>query len=235
MTASAANSPPITIVHIEDDLRWQEMVSAAIAAWPEVESLGACTHALDGIRLCMEKQPDVAVIDLGLPDLDGFAVAKELAALGCRSRILIATSREDEATLLHIKDPCISGMIWKAPRVADELRPALATVGAGGRHFDPHVMNAWRQCRSASDAFFKILTARELSLIPLFGGGFSNREIAGMIGRTRDAVHSSRERIKKKLNLSGNSELVRWAHAKGFLPAPSPFRRTPLSDGQVKM
>ena len=116
MPASAANSPQISIVHVEGDARWQEMVSAAITGWPEVVSLGCCTHGAAGMRLCIEKQPDIVVLDLRLPDLDGFAVARELESLGCPSRILILTAREDEATLLHIRDPHISGMIWKAPR-----------------------------------------------------------------------------------------------------------------------
>jgi DNA-binding NarL/FixJ family response regulator len=115
-------------------------------------------------------------------------------------------------------------MLWKTAEVRGLLRAGLAEVLAGHRFFPAGVRDALRAVRSDPDAFFKILSERELAMLPLLCLGSPDTQIAQQTGLSPATVKSHRQHIMSKLDLHRAADLVRWAAEKGFIdlgPAPA--------------
>jgi len=213
-----------SLLHIEDDALWGHTIRQFVQSWQEYRYLGVATTAAAGLALCHEKHPDVAIVDRQLPDADGFDLALSLANLPRPPRILVLTSRADEVTLFRAGQACVAGMLWKTGPVRELLRTALAEVIAGRRFFPPDVREAMRMVRSNPVAFFKILSGRELSLLPLLCEDGADDRVAAETGLSPATVRSHRQHIMAKLDLHRSADLIRWAAEKGFVDFLHPRR-----------
>ncbi len=178
--------------------------------------MGSVSNGHDGIILCLEKKPALVILDLDLPDLNGFEAWDHLNALPCPPQILLLTCRTDQALLSRLGSVGVAGLIWKSVDFARYLRPALAAIADGGRYFPPEVTAAIRRFRSAPDAFFKILSPWELKLVSLLAQGFRDSDIADRTRRSRGTIRNHWHNIAGKLGLTDRHEIRRWAEAKGF-------------------
>ncbi len=208
-----------SLLHIEDDTRWGRAVKQMVHTWHEVSHVGTATSAEAGIALCRSHQPDLALLGLELPDADGFDLALTLANFPRPPRILLLTVRTDAVTLFRAGCAHISGMVWKTDPVHETLRCAVREVLAGRRYFPENVRQAMRASRTDPAAFFKILSGRELSLLPLLCQGLNDPTIAGKTGLCPATVKSHRQHIMAKLDLHCTADLIQWAAAKGFVRA----------------
>jgi two-component system, LuxR family, secretion system response regulator SsrB len=206
-----------SVLHIEGDALWGMAVKRMINAWRELHYIGVATTAAQGLALCHVHQPDIVLLDLQLPDADGFDVVVALASLPSPPRVLLLTVKSDEATLYRAHHAPIAGMVWKACHVHDTLRLAIGEALAGRKYFPADVRAAMRIIRSDPAAFFKILSERELSLLPLLSQGFPDVQIAVQTGLSPATVKSHRQHIMAKLDLHRTADLIRWAAAKGFV------------------
>ena len=211
-----STSAVLTVLHIEDDHLWAEVTADLLKAWPEVCHVGTAPSGRDGIALCREKQPAIVILDLGLPDIDGLAVLIHLNALPRPPLVLLLTGRADEAFLYRLGTGDITGLVWKRVGFADHLRPALAAVAGGGGYFPPEVREAIRRLRCAPDAFFKILSPWELSLVSFLAHDWNDAGIAAETGRSAGTIRNHWRNIAIKLELRGRHELKLWANVKGF-------------------
>jgi two-component system response regulator NreC len=187
-----------------------------VQAWKEVRHAGTATSARAGIALCRDHQPNLVLLDLTLPDADGFDLALSLANLPRPPRILLLTTRSDAVTLFRAGCASISGMIWKTGRVQETLRFAVREVLAGRRYFPDDIREAMRATRTDPAAFFKILSCRELALLPLLCQGLNDEQIGERNGSCPATVKSHRHHIMTKLGLHSTAGLVSWATEKGF-------------------
>lgn len=203
--------------------------------WPEVCHGGTAKNGRDGIALCREKQPAIVILDLGLPDIDGFVVLAQLNALPRPPLVLLLTCRADEALLYRVISGGVAGLIWKGVHFADQLRAALAAVVVGDDYFPPEAGAAIRRFRRSPDAFFKILSPWELSLVSLLALGLKDDAIAAEAGCCCGTIRNHWHNIAGKLGLGDRHDLKRWADAKGFGPAISPTLPGQCAepDGQV--
>lgn len=154
--------------------------------------------------------------------MDGFWVAGELARRPAAPRIIVLSARSDDAALLRImQQPDISGLIWKAGEVLPRLTVAITEVRSGRKYYPPEVREALRRFRADPQAFFKILSDREISLLPDLGRGQTDDEIAVKTGLSSLTVKSHRQHIMAKLGLHRTPELIYWAIEHGFVDPPS--------------
>jgi DNA-binding NarL/FixJ family response regulator len=175
------------------------------------------------LRLAKEHAPEVAILDLGLPDRCGFSVAADLAAHHRSCKILLVSGNFSEAALSRMGGGIIHGCLTKASAQDTELKHALGELTAGRRYFPGDVRDALSRARNQSDHFSKILSLREMELLPLLGYGWTNERIASYVGLSAATVRTHRQNILTKLGLHGREELMRWAIKKGF----SDFRYEP--------
>jgi DNA-binding NarL/FixJ family response regulator len=210
-----------TVFHIDDDPLLAGAVGRILSSLPNVAYLGFTTSGRDGVALCRDKQPAIVLLDLWLPDGDGLDLIDELAALRKPPQILVLTGRADDATLYRTWIGAVAGLIWKTSRCAERLKSAFGALANGRRYFPPEVLESIQRFRSSPEAYYKILSLREQSLLSALGHGDSDAQIATATGLAWETVHSHRKHIMGKLNLHHGHELVRWAMDKGFA---SPMR-----------
>jgi DNA-binding NarL/FixJ family response regulator len=213
-----------SLLHIEDDVLWGRAVKQMVNTWQEVCHVGTATSAEAGIALCRTHQPDLALLGLELPDADGFDLALTLANFPRPPRILLLTVKADAVTLFRAGFAYIAGMVWKTGSIHDTLRCAVREILAGRRYFPENVRQAMRATRTDPAAFFKILSSRELSMLPLLCQGFTDVQIAEQNGLCPATIKSHRQHIMAKLNLHRTSDLIRWAAEKGFVDFSRPGR-----------
>jgi DNA-binding NarL/FixJ family response regulator len=216
--------PQKSLLHVEDDILWGRAVKQAVTGSRGVCHLGTAATAAQGLALCRAHQPDLAVLALGLPDADGFDLALTLANLPRPPRVLLLTVRTDEVTLFRASYAYIAGMVWKTGQIRDTLRCAIREVLAGRRYFPADVREAMRTIRTDPTAFFKILSSRELSLLPLLCQAFTDDQIAAQTDLCPATVRSHRQHIMAKLDLHRTADLIRWAAGKGFVDFLRPRR-----------
>lgn len=106
--------PVPTGLPVEDDPLWTEAVARLLDQWPEVCHGGYAGSGCDGIALCKAKRPSVVLLDLSLPDIDGFRVRDELSALPCPPCFLLLTARMDEVLLYRLGSGDAVGLIKKS-------------------------------------------------------------------------------------------------------------------------
>lgn len=214
------NAPKL--VHIEDDAWSVQIVRELVRHWPEIEHAGAAVSAAEGAALCRQTRPAIALIDLRLPDGDGFSLGKALRQLPHPPRLIFLTARKDDAALFALsRDPSLS-LLWKSPAINDHLRPAVAEALAGRAYQPPEVRANLLRLRRDPLAFFKILADAELELLPLFGRGLSDQDIAAATGRSAFTIKWRRHQIMRKLDLHRATDLMRWARQKGFADEGAP-------------
>lgn len=130
------------------------------------------------------------------------------------------SARQDAAALHAACASHIAGMIWKNADTLLHLPAAIEAVARGGRYFPVEVREALRRFRSDPKAFHKLLTPRELELMPYFARGASDAEIAAACTLSAHTVRAHRQKAMHKLDLPSFARLVHWAIVNGFGRGP---------------
>lgn len=210
----------LLILHVEDDPLWRSLIAQLLQAVPGVRQCVQCATGADGLKSAQSHQPDIVLLDLRLPDADGFVVAAELGRSQLHLPIILLSARLDEAALVNATQPHIAGLIWKSTEVDSQLPRAIEEVTAGRKYYPPLVRESLRRLRTDPRAFFKILSDREIELLPLFGLGLTDQEIADRSGPSPLTIKSHRQHIMAKLGLHRTPELIYWAIKRGFVEPP---------------
>lgn len=159
---------------------------------------------------------EVILLDLNLPDGNGLEMAGEIRALAPRARI-IAVSGETTPYMLHQAiEARLHGFVDKdsEPHV---LRQAIEQVSRGEPYFSDFVTETSRRHLAASDSFIKVLSNAEVALMPLFGQGLHNEEIARRRNLSAATVQTHRRNIMAKLGLHSSLDLMNYAIKAGFV------------------
>lgn len=206
-----------TLLHVEDDPLWGDVAAKILNGMAEIEYLGRAPTAADAVRVSLAKRPAIVIVDLILPDGGGFELACHLVRMISPSpAILFLTVRIDEATLFRSCAPFVSGLVWKTTFLPESLQHAVQAVLRGAKYFPPDVRQAIAVFRRNPEAFYKILSDREIAILPSIASGETDAEIGHDAGLSPLTIKSHRHRIMKKLNLKGSLHLIRWALQKGF-------------------
>ncbi|MBX3737593.1 MAG: response regulator transcription factor [Candidatus Didemnitutus sp.] len=215
-----------SILHIEDDSLWQTVIAAALRGWPRTGQLQSASTASDGLAVATALRPDIVLLDLGLPDADGSELARDLLLSARPPRVVIVSVRRDSAVLHTASEPHIAGLLWKAGDLIQQLPIALEAVAAGAKYYPPDVRAALRRFRADPQAFFKLLSPREVALLPHFARAEKDGEIAAALGVSEHTARAHRRNVMQKLDLHTSARLTHWAivHGFGFLPRSSASR-----------
>lgn len=213
--------PRFSLLHVEDDTLWQTTVAGVLCALPEVKGYETAATASAALERVAASRPGIVLLDVVLADGDGLHLARELATRPEPPLILLLSVRRDDVVLQAASGPHIAGLLWKTNDVLQRLPEAIRTIAAGGKYYPPEVREALRKFRADPDAYFKILSDRELDLLPHFGRGLSDEEVAAIFRLSVHTIKSHRQSILAKLNLHSTARLVHWAIQRGFVRPPS--------------
>lgn len=209
---------PSTILCIDDDaLLLDYLVAQLEGITPADVSIIKAGNGATGLQLARECKPRLVILDLGLPDMSGFSVAAALALASPPPRVLAITASAPDMILSRLMSSRIHGLLLKSSAHDTELKLAVQEVLAGRTYFQRPVLAAMAAARRAPDYFSKILSPREIELLPLFGYGWPNDRIALYTRLSPATVRTHHQNVLMKLDLHSREELMRWAIKKGFV------------------
>jgi DNA-binding NarL/FixJ family response regulator len=184
--------------------------------------VGEAGNGAAALRIIRDRRPDVAVLDISMPDLNGIALSRRLGAELPDVRLLMLTLHEDRAYLNQALEAGVRGYVLKRSAV-ENLVQAIRTVAAGQRYVDPALAaRAGDGTRvngqsAGSEKTAPPLTEREREVLKMAARGFTNKEIAGRLGVGVKSVETYKARGLEKLGLRTRAELVRYGSAQGWL------------------
>jgi len=184
---------------------------AVIMQQPELELVGEAEDGLDAIAKVREQRPDVVLMDLRMPRMEGVAAIREIKGGFPDVRILALTTYEGDVDIHRALEAGASGYLIKDMLLTDVMS-AISAVHRGERVIPPGIAARLAEFTPRVD-----LTDREVEVLQLVSGGLSNREVATAIGRTDETVKLHLKNIFAKLGVSDRTEAVTVAIARGIL------------------
>lgn len=193
---------------------------ALINSESTMELVGEADGGYETIDLVEKTQPDVLVLDLSMPDLDGIAVTKKIKPQFPNVHILILTIHEDQALLREAIKAGAAGYILKHAAEA-ELISAIQIILRGDLYVDPAMVRLLLQEPAAPLTMLpkstEALTPREIEVLKLIVQGYTNRQIGEELNISFRTAESHRASLSEKLGLHSRVELVRYAREHGLI------------------
>jgi two-component system response regulator NreC len=185
-----------------------------------LDLIGEAAGGIEAIELVEKNKPDVLVLDISMPDLDGISVTRMLKPSFPDLRILILTLHEDEAMVKEAIKAGASGYILK--RAAEsELITAIQVILRGDMYVDPSMLRSLlgepKSVSPQQSTPAESLTPRETEILKLIVEGFTNRQIGEHLNISIRTVEGHRANITDKLGLHSRLELVRYARQHGMI------------------
>ena len=191
-----------------------------VQAENDLDLIGEASSGITALNVIRETRPDVAVIDISMPELNGIALTRRLANEMPLVRVLVLTLHEDLAFVRQAMQAGVRGYVLKRS-AAECLIQAIRAVVAGGVYVDPAIANRMiganpKRWQNAS-AIGPDLTEREAGVLKLVALGFTNKEIARQLDVGVKSIETYKARGAAKLGLKTRAELVRYASRQGWL------------------
>ncbi len=215
-------SDAIRVVLADDHLVVRAGLKALLATNKDIEVVGEAANGREAIALVDRLAPDVVVLDLDMPVMDGVAATKELVQRNAGVRVLILTMHAEDEYLVTLLESGASGYLVK--NAADrELADAVRAVAAGDTYVQPTAARtlARRVTRHAEHADereqYSHLSERERDVLVLVAGGYSASEIGERLFISPKTVETYKQRITEKLHLSHRADYVQFCLRLGLL------------------
>jgi DNA-binding NarL/FixJ family response regulator len=193
-----------------------------IRAEPDFALVGEAASGLSALKIIREQRPDVAVLDISMPELNGIVLCRRLAGEMPDLRLLVLTLHEDRAYLNQALEAGVRGYVLKRSAV-ENLVQAIRAVMVGGLYIDPAIVGRVFESKqinkrlAARKGVSPALTDREADVLKMAALGFTNKEIASRLDVGVKSIETYKARGLEKLGLKTRAELVRYASGQGWL------------------
>jgi DNA-binding NarL/FixJ family response regulator len=222
-------SGPIGLLIVDDHPVVRDGLSGMFASAPDIEVLGEAGDGAEAVRLAETLKPDVILMDLRMPGVDGVAAITELARRGAAARVLVLTTYDDDSDVLPAIEAGATGYLLKdAPR--NELLRAVRAAARGESVLAPRVaallMSRVRTAgaqpvgatgRAAGGTGSDALSEREVEVLELVAGGATNREAAARLFISEATVKTHLLHIYAKLGVGDRTAAVTEGFTRGIL------------------
>jgi len=193
-----------------------------IQAEADLDLIGEAASGQAALALIHDKKPDVAVLDISMPELSGIEVAQRLAKENPDVRVLVLTLYEERSFVMRSLAAGVKGYVLKRS-AAENLVQGIRAVKRGDLYIDPSLTDEIRQgiakkaeaTEQGNDA--RELTEREASVLKYSARGLTIKEIAARLDLSAKTVETYKSRASDKLNLRTRAEIVRFASGQGWL------------------
>lgn len=206
--------PPLTRLLIVDDHHLvREGLKARLSTVPQLDIVGEAGHAADALALCASMEVDMVLMDVGMKDVNGIELTQQLMALHPKLLVLMLSMYDNQEYVNRAMQAGARGYVLKdAP--SGEIIAAIEAITAGQTFLSPAL--AGRLFRSQTPR--PVLSLREAEILSCLAKGFPNKLIAETLGLSTRTVETHRHNIKRKLNLDGQAELIKYAveHCREF-------------------
>ena len=207
---------PTRIVLADDHV----LVRQGLRSLLERERFQVMAEASDGqeaVRLVETHQPDIAILDISMPTLNGIDAARGLSRSAPKTKVILLTQHEEEQYVHEALEAGVKGYVLKN-QVANDLIQAIRQVCRGEFYLSPGISRAVMEAyRNKSDRPADPLTVRERQVLQLIAEGKSTKDTASVLGISVKTAESHRMRLMQKLNIHETASLVRYAVRRGLI------------------
>ncbi|PYQ50156.1 MAG: DNA-binding response regulator [Acidobacteria bacterium] len=183
------------------------------------EIVGEAVNGIEAVQLAAKYQPDVAVLDLAMPVMNGITAVGQIREISPRTKVVLLTMYTEEHHVLQALRAGVKACVTKTQAV-EHLISAIREVCAGGVYLSPSVSGAVVQAYLAkSDAPYDPLTDRERQVLQLVAEGNTTKEIALVLGVAAKTAETHRVKVMEKLDIHSTAGLVRYAIRRGLVQA----------------
>lgn len=214
----------IRVLLVDDHAMFREGVRSLLEGEPDLEVVGEVEDGRQAVQTALSLAPDVVLMDITMPLLDGIEATRQIAARDGSVRVLVLTMHDNEEVFLRALGAGAAGYVLKKSG-GGELMGAIRSTYEGNSYLSPYMAKALmtdylqRSDRpgAAEPAAGKRLSAREQEILKLIAEGKSSREIAELLDLSVKTVHNHRTRLMTKLDIHRNADLVKYAIRLGMV------------------
>jgi DNA-binding NarL/FixJ family response regulator len=208
----------IKIVVADDHPMVRDGLRTLFDSFPDTEMISEAATGREAVRAAVVEKPDVLIMDLGMPDMDGFAATAEIVRVAPQVAVLVLTMSDDDDTVFAAMRAGASGYLVKGA-TKEEIIRAVTAVAAGEAIFGPgvarRVLSYFNAPYQQEDPFPQ-LTPRERDVLDLLAAGLSNAAIATRLGLSTKTVNNNTSSIFSKLAVAGRTEAIIRARDAGL-------------------
>ena len=209
----------IRILLADDHRLFREGLRRLLDLEEDIKVIGEAKDGVEAVKLALESVPDIILLDINMPGLNGGQVVKKLNEENCNPKILVITAYDDEENVLTLSSSGINGYILKSSGMSD-LLTAVRLVNSGGSYIDPKVagkfFSSFRKHRD-KEKIVEPLTQRERDVFLLLSQGFNNQEISEKLVLSEKTVKNHVSHLLKKLGLNDRTQAAVLAWKMGLI------------------
>ncbi len=207
------------ILIADDHALMREGLRALLSRQPDMEVVGEAGDGAVAVKLAIRLQPDILLMDISMPNLDGVEATFQLKQVCPQTRVVVFTAHDSLAVFKQMRKAGVAGYVHKLAASADILA-ALRVVARGRTYFDPDLSRAARASGAADPGPMSDLSDRESQVLRLLAQGYLGKEIADKLKVSTKSVETYKTRLLVKLGINSRAELMRYAAIK--FPADRP-------------
>lgn len=218
---------PVRVLVVDDQKVVRDGLAMMLGLLDGIEVVGVAVDGADALRQVQDLDPDVVLMDLSMPTMDGVEATRQLAARGSRARVVVLTTYADDQWVFGALQAGARGFLTKDAG-ADEIRTAVLSVAAGDAQLDPSVQRRLLEALASgahvgtqpavSEPVDDGLTARELDVLTEIARGLSNTEIAQRLFVSEATVKTHVNHLLAKTACRDRAALVAYAYRTGRVP-----------------
>ena len=214
------DEPNIRVAVADDQRLFTRGLCGLVDMLPGTEVVGVAYDGREAVEMCRKEEPDVVLMDISMPKMDGISATREIKDLLPQTAIIILTAHEDDVHVFEGIKAGAQGYLLKDADLED-LSRAIRTVHAGDTIIAPDLaqkmMNTFQSGASAGSRLAPPLTERELEVIRALAQGKSDRQIAHALGISEKTVRNHTSNIYRKLHIFDRTQAVIYAIREGVI------------------
>lgn len=220
MDSNSNTGETIRVAIADDQQLFASGLARIIGAQPRVEVVGEAHTGREAVDLCLETEPDVVLMDISMPEMDGVTATRKIREILPRTRILILTVHTDDGHVFQGIKAGAQGYLLK-DCTPEDLARAIRTVHAGdtimAQDIAQKMLTTFESIQNEEAEFTPHLTERELEVIKALAQGMSNKQIAQALNISEKTVRNHASNIYKKLHIYDRTQAVIYAIRRGLV------------------
>jgi DNA-binding NarL/FixJ family response regulator len=203
----------IRVFVVDDQTLVRKGVRSLLSLLPDIDVVGEAVDGIEAMNLIPEAKPEVVLLDIRMPGLDGLSVLRRLAVPGQAPHFIVLTTFDDADVLIDSCKAGAQGFLLKDVSL-EQLASAIRAVAEGRSILQPSITETLlrnlteRKSTRPRDGAAEVLSERERDVVRLMAGGFSNRQIGEMLGLTEGTVKNHVSRLLFKLDARDRTSVV---------------------------
>ena len=218
---------PIRILLADDHTVVRDGLRALLERQPDMTVVAEAADGRDSVRLAEEQSPDVVVMDITMPNMNGIEATRRILAANPRTAVVILSMHQDESYVLRSLKAGAKGYLLKDSLRSDIL-DAIRAVSQGRSFLTRKISRMMQEDyvrqmeRRGVEDSYDLLTDREREILQLVAEGFANKQIAAELSISIKTVEKHRQQAMNKLNIHDIAGLTRYAISKGWVERAAP-------------